>query len=60
MKSWDSPASKGASQGPGPEGAGELPAVGPGPAAKRKAGMVKSDNYSKASAKASSGKAMDY
>lgn len=33
--SHGSPASKGASKGAGPSGAGELPAVGPGMAAKR-------------------------
>jgi len=33
--SYDSPASLGASKGRGPEGAGEMPAIGPGKAASR-------------------------
>lgn len=46
IKSWDSPASKGAYAGPGPfDGAGELPSVGPGRAAR--GGIIGSDRYSK-------------
>lgn len=48
IKSWDSPASKGAYVGAGPfDGAGELPSQGQGPGRAARGGIIGSDRYSK-------------